>query len=439
MRRTALSVIGLILFPIVLQAQRADSLTLDDCYRNAMARYPLSSQLALLEEKNEVEIRKLNTNYLPNINIAGHASYQSDVTRVDVIFDPIYLPPPIDMEFAAPAPTVPFPPKDQYKINLNIDQVIYDGGITSGQKKVEQANLEIEKQNVEIELYKVKEQINQVFFSIVLLQENEKLLGVLREQLNDKYDDLESAVKYGMALESDLDVVAAERIRIDQQLAEARIGREAALQMLGELCSLDIAPGTLLVLPNPVVETGQYANQRLEYGLFDMYKMRNEAARRLVDAQWMPKLAGYGQLGYGQPGLNMMDPSWDTYYIFGARLKWNVWNWNKYKKEKQVIELHDQIISTRQASFDKNIRVATAKDIAEIEKYEYLISKDIEIIRLRKRVAETASSQLDNGVITSTDYIQRVNDATQAEINLKTHEIMLIQAKVNYNATVGRL
>jgi outer membrane protein TolC len=439
MKKIYFSILIPILFPLQTLAQVPDSLTLDDCYRSTLAQYPLSSQFALLEDKNEIELRKLNTNYLPQVNIGGHASYQSDVTKVDVIFDPIYLPPPFDIEFAAPTPTVPFPPKDQYKINLNLDQIIYDGGITAGQKDVERANYEIEKQNVEVELYKVKEQVNRVFFSIVLMQENERLLKVLQSQINDKLKDMGSAVKYGVALESDRDVLAAELIRIDQQLAEVSISREAAIIMLEELTYLDIGPETYLVLPDPSIAMDQYSNERLEYALFDMYKMRNEAAMKLADAQWMPRIAGYGQLGYGKPGLNMMDPAWDTYYIFGARLQWKIWNWNKYKKEKQVLELQDQIIDTRQASFDKNTRVETARDIAEIKKYQYLISKDVEIIALRKRVAETASSQFDNGVITSTDYIQRVNDATQAEINLKTHEIQLIQAKVNYNATLGRL
>ncbi len=439
MKRIIIYLGMLILAPLMASSQIQDSLTLEDCYSHAIVQYPLSAQFALLDQKNDLEIKKLNTNYLPHLNLNGTASYQSEVTRVNVIFNPIYLPPPIDQELPAPTPIVPYPPKDQYKINLNINQVIYDGGVTAGQKKVEDANYTIEKQNVEIELYQVKQQINHVFFSIVLLQESEELLLVLKSQINDKLKDVESAVKYGMALESDHDVLAAELINIDQQLAEVRISRDAAFIMLEELTSSEIDPDTYLVLPDPEVSINQFENQRLEYTLFDLYKARNAAARKLTEAQWMPKIAGYGQLGYGQPGLNMMDPRWDTYYIFGAKLNWDIWNWNKFKKEKQVLDVHDQIINTQQESFNKNIKVASAQDIAEIRKYEYLVQKDFEIITLRKRVANTASSQLDNGVITSTDYIQRVNDATQAEINLKTHEIQLVQAKINYQATLGKL
>ena len=439
MKRLLIILCSTILVFDLAYPQAPDSLTLEECHQRAIEQYPLSAQFALLEQKNELEIKKLNTNYLPHVNINGQASYQSEVTKVNVIFKPIYLPPPIDQELPAPSPVVPYPPKDQYKFNLNIDQVIYDGGITANQKKVELANHTIERQNVEIELYRLKQQINHVFFSITLLQESELLLQVLKSQIGDKLKDIESAVKYGMALESDHDVLAAELMKIEQQMAEVIISKETAFIMLQELTSSDINPNTRLVLPEPQVALDQYENKRLEYALFDLYKSRNEAARKLVNAQWMPKVVGYGQLGYGQPGLNMMDPRWDTYYIFGARLNWNISNWNKYKKESQVLDVQNQIINTQKESFDKNIKVATAQDVAEVKKYEYLILKDNEIIRLRNRVAKTASSQLDNGVITSTDYIQRVNDATQAEINMKTHEIQLIQAKINYLATVGKL
>ncbi|MEA3479477.1 MAG: TolC family protein [Bacteroidota bacterium] len=439
MKRLLIILCSIILVFDLSYPQAPDSLTLEECHQRAIEQYPLSAQFTLLEQKNELEIKKLNTNYLPHVNINGQASYQSEVTKVNVIFKPIYLPPPINQELPAPSPVVPYPPKDQYKFNLNIDQVIYDGGITANQKKVELANHTIERQNVEIELYRLKQQINHVFFSITLLQESELLLQVLKSQIGDKLKDIESAVKYGMALESDHDVLAAELMKIEQQMAEVIISKEAAFIMLQELTSSDINPNTHLVLPEPQVALDQYENKRLEYALFDLYKSRNEAARKLVNAQWMPKVVGYGQLGYGQPGLNMMDPRWDTYYIFGARLNWNIWNWNKYKKESQVLDVQNQIINTQKESFDKNIKVATAQDVAEVKKYEYLILKDNEIIKLRNRVAKTASSQLDNGVITSTDYIQRVNDATQAEINMKTHEIQLIQAKINYLATVGKL
>ena len=434
-----LFIVAGILFWQISLAQTPDSLTLDDCYRRAVANYPLTNQFELLASKNKIQLKKLNTNYLPHLNINGQASYQSDVTQVEVIFQPMYLPPPLDIQLPALAPGIPVPPKDQYRITLDLNQTIYDGGITSRQKNIERTNLEIDRQNVEIELYKLKEQINQVFFGIVLLQENSKLLIVFKKEISNKLEDIETAVKYGIALESDKDVLLAELIRIEQQLEEVEITKNAWFRVLGELMSVKTDPSTYLILPDPHYTPGKFENSRLEYELFDLQKEKINATKRLASAQWMPKLMGFGQLGYGKPGLNMMNNTFDTYYIVGASLNWNIWNWNKYKKESQILDLQSLIINSRKETFNKITRIAAENDIAEIRKYEALIRKDHEIIELRNKIAGTASSQLDNGIITSTDYVTKVNDAVQSKINLETHKIQLVQAKMKYLATIGEL
>ncbi|MBE9491839.1 MAG: TolC family protein [Bacteroidetes bacterium] len=434
-----LFIVAGILFWQISLAQTPDSLTLDDCYRRAVANYPLTNQFELLASKNKIQLKKLNTNYLPHLNINGQASYQSDVTQVEVVFQPMYLPPPLDIQLPALTPDIPVPPKDQYRITLGLNQTIYDGGITSRQKYVERTNLEIDRQNVEIELYKLKEQINQVFFGIVLLQENSKLLIVFKKEISNKLKDIETAVKYGIALESDKDVLLAELIKIEQQLEEVEITKNAWFRVLGELMSVKADPSTYLILPDPHYAPGKFENSRLEYELFDLQKEKINATKRLTSAQWMPKLMGFGQLGYGKPGLNMMNNTFDTYYIVGASLNWNIWNWNKYKKENQILDLQSLIINSRKETFNKITRITAENDIAEIRKYEALIRKDHEIIELRDKIAGTASSQLDNGIITSTDYVTKVNDAVQSKINLETHKIQLVQAKMKYLATIGEL
>jgi outer membrane protein TolC len=358
---------------------------------------------------------------------------------VQVNFKPIYIPPPVDQNLGTPSPDIPVPPKDQYIVSLNLDQTLYDGGLTSKQKKVEMASLEIDRQNVEIELYKLKGQINRVYFGIAILQENEKMLRLLKEDMGTKLKDLETAIKYGTVLESEGDVLRAEMIKIDQQITEVEISKMASFSMLEELLSVEIDPETRLLLPSPQNQFDSFENKRLEYQLFSLQQYRIEESKKLVSAQWMPQVMGYGQLGYGNPGLNMINDKFDSFYIFGARLQWKLWNWNKYKKENQVLELQSQILDNQKETFDKNIRVAVEQDMAEIRKYEALIIKDHEIIKLREKIAKTASTQLDNGVITSTDYVTRVNDAAQSKINLETHKIRLTQAKINYLNTLGKL
>ena len=420
-------------------AQLPDTLTLAYCHEFAVSSYPNAGKKDLLNAASEVQRKKLNANYLPQVHINGQATYQSDVTKVDVIIPPFYLPPPIDME-VSPAPLdTPIPPNDQYRVTMDINQVIYDGGITGKQKKVDMAGYEIEKQRIEVELHKLKESINTVFFSIILMQENTKLLSILMNELKSKLKDVNAAVEHGVALSADRDVIKAEIIRIEQQLDETSIQREAFINILGELISQDIPPEASLALPEDEPTSASYAPLRPEHQIYEMQKNLLEDSKDLVTSTWMPKVSGFGQLGYGNPGLNMLMDEFTPFYIVGARLHWPILNWDQNKKEKQILGLRQNMIDKERETFDKNLNVALEQHIASMKKYETLMMKDIMVIELRANISRTASSQLDNGVITSSDYVSRLNEEAQSKLNLEVHKVRLAQARVDYLTTLGIL
>ena len=419
--------------------QVPDTLSLEMCHELALSSYPTAYRTELLNAASEIQQKKLSANYLPQVQINGQASYQSDVPQVDVAIPPFYLPPPIDT-YVAPAPLeTPIPPKDQYKFTMDVYQVIYDGGITGSQKKLDLARYEIEKQRVEVELNSLKENINSIFFSIILMQENEKLLGVLLENLHNKLEDVSSAVEHGMALGSDRDVLNAEIIMIEQQLDETAIQKEAFISILSELISEELTVQIMLDMPEHIISSASYDPARPELEIYDIQRSMLEDSKDLITGTWRPKLSGFGQLGYGNPGLNVLKDEWTPFYIVGARLNWKVWNWNQNKKDKQILGLQQELVDREQEAFDKNLGIALEQHLADMRKYESLMEKDLEVIGLRISIARTASSQFDNGVITSSDYVSRMNEEAQAKLNMEVHKVKLAKAKVDYLTTLGVL
>lgn len=428
--------IWLIFLSAFANAQLPDTLSLKQCHDIAINNYPLSKQFSLLEEQNDIRLKGLNTNYLPQLAINGQATYQSEVTEVDVVIPDITIP-GSGITITPQQPQVEPPPKDQYKITLDLQQSIYDGGITSKQKDIQNLDLEISKQSIEIELYKLKENINSVYFSIILLQESNNLLHVLKSQLNNKLEETESAVRNGVLLESERDILLAELLKLEQQITEVESSRMAAVNILSELMSEELDENTILEIPDPHIQSYAFNNTRPEFQLFNMQISKIESSKKLITSSWNPRLFGFGSLGYGKPGLNMLSNEFKEFYIVGAKLNWQLWNWNKNKRDKEVLDIQNEIIRTQQETFNKNVKVGAESKLSDIQKYEKLISKDLEIISIRERVANTASSQLDNGVITSTEYVSRLNEATQAKINMQSHKIQLVQAKINYLAATG--
>jgi len=425
------------LLALISRGQVPDTLTLALCHELAIGSSPVAERTQLLESASELQQKKLNAGYLPQVQLNGQATYQSDVTAVDVEVPSFYLPPPIDMQ-VTPAPLqAPRPSNDQYKFTMDVYQVIYDGGMTGSKKKVDLAAYEIEKQQVEVEMQQLKERVNSIYFSIVLLQENRKLLMLLTDNLNAKLTDLDAGVEHGVVLATERDVLRAEIIRVRQQLDETDIQREAFLGMLEELISQDLSPSVMLALPDMNVSSTPYTPVRPELRMFEIQKGMLEESKDLVTGSWRPKLSGFGQLGYGNPGLNMLEDAWQPFYIVGARLNWQLWNWNQNKKEKQIIGLRQEIVDRGRESFDKNLNIALEQYMADMRKYEKLISSDKEVIALRGNISKTASSQLDNGVITSSDFVSRLNEEAQARLNLEVHKVKLARAKVDYLTALG--
>ncbi|MFH1937647.1 MAG: TolC family protein, partial [Bacteroidota bacterium] len=415
---------GLFFLAILVQTasvQSQDTITLDYCYRMAEQNYPLAGQIDLLASSNVLKIKNLNKNWLPAINVNGQLSYQSDVTKVE-----------IDLPAGFPPLQMPVLEKDWYKATLDVSQTIWDGNVTRDQKKLEEVNLQVDQTSVRAELYKLKERVNQFYFSIILLNQNEKHLISTRIQVGEKLVEVKAGIHYGAVLQSTADALEAEIIQIDQRLTETRMDRTGLFHMLSELLGVDVPESSHLILPNPSITGYSYQNMRLENEVFDLQRARLEVMRNMVTTKWNPKFFAFGQAGVGRPALNMLANDFEPFYVVGARLNWTPWNWNANKNEKKILEIHSSILLRQQESFDKNLKIQAEKDLSEILKNLEVMEKDREIIVLRERISLAASSQLDNGVITSSEYVTRLTEERQARLNYEIHRIQLARAKLAY-------
>jgi outer membrane protein TolC len=404
------------------------TLTLDSCYRLAEKNWPLVRQIDLIAGSSDLKVKNLNKNYLPQSNLNGSASYQSDVTQVSVPLPAGY--PPLDM------PTLS---KDWYKAALDINQSIWDGNVTSYSKKLEKYNREVDQTAVRSELYKLKDRVNQVYFSILLLNANDTLLADNYDRVESKLKEVNVAVRNGAALQMNADVLHAELIRIVQMMDESAGDRKAACGMLSELLGVPVEISTRLVMPSPVVSSFVFENKRLENEVFNLQESRTGVMHDMVTTKWNPKLWAYGELGYGRPGLNMLENSFAPWAIVGAKFTWTFWNWNANKNEKKILDIQADILRSQQSAFDRNLRVQAERDLAEIEKAQVALTKDQDIIDLRARISKASSIQLDNGVITSSDYVSRLKEEAQARLNYDIHQIQLVKAKLNYLYNQGKL
>ncbi|UAB74911.1 TolC family protein [Mesoflavibacter sp. SCSIO 43206] len=405
---------------ITLPSVAQQSITLEQCYQLVIENYPLAKQTQLLDAQNKLDKEVVSTSKLPQLSLDAQATYQSDVIEI-------------------PIPNAGIEPlnKDQYRATLSVNQLIYNGGATDATLDLKSAQLKTKQKQVEVSLYQLKQQINQLYFSILLVQESELLLNAKKEQLEVKLKEVQSGIKYGVILPSSDKVLEAELLKLSQQFKELVSNKASLIATLSSLISKPLNDS--VVFQNPLVETGlQTELARPELELFQLKKEEITTSENVLSKQNAPKLLGFASGGYGNPGLNMLDNSFQPFYTVGVKLNWNVFDWNSNKKQRESLAINKDIVENETEIFKLNTNIQLNQQQKEIDKIEEFIASDLEIINLRKEVLKSTDSQLKNGVITSSAYITEFTNLYEDENTLVKHKIQLQLAKANYNVIKGQ-
>lgn len=401
----------------------ADTLTLEESYEVLYRNHPLAEQNALYSEASRYKIENLNTNYLPKLTLNAQATYQSAVT---------------EFPFTTPAFQPPKQYKDQYKIFLDVKQVVYDGGLTGSRVEAEESQLNVERQRTEVELYQLKQRVNDMYFAVLLSQQNREILELSRSSIEQRLREMELKIINGQIPGNTRYPLQAELLKVEQEISDAEMRRKAAVKMLSDLIEKPLDENVMLSVPEPNVAA--YTNStgaRPEQRLFQLQKTQIEALKNVSDAQTMPKVNLFGQGGYGRPGLNFLDNNFKEYYTVGISFIWSPLDWGMDDNEKQIYTVNQELVDVQKENFERNLKVTLDNYISEIQRLEELIKLDRGIIEARERTTEIAASQVQNGTLTPTNYITELNAETQARLLLVTHRLQLAQAKINYLTAKG--
>jgi len=427
-RRVLILILLIISFSENTKAQKI--LTLKECYDMAMVTNALAGEKASYSDISKLKDQNLSKGWLPSLDANGSFVYNSSVVDMSGVLGSLPIP--------GIANAIKPLPNEQYRITVDINQVIYDGGAIKGARALEKADLSVNEKQTEAELYKLRGQINGYYFNLLLLARQKELLTNYVEVIKKRISSLQSAVTNGIVLRSDIDVLTSEKIKIEQQLTENEIRNIALLKILSGMIGTEIDSSTKFIIPT---QSSELTNELLrpELQLFDLRKEQLSAGIKLIDSKRMPKAFGFATLGYGNPpGSNFFKDEFAPYYVLGAGIKWNIFDWNKTKNEKQVIVLQQGIIENRKSDLSDNlIRMLSSKN-SEITSLKTLIETDSELINLRKRITASAESQYENGTITATDYLTELNSERQALINYEIHKINLVLAIVEYLNISGK-
>jgi outer membrane protein TolC len=401
----------------------SQTITIDYCQEKAESNYPAIARYDIIEKTKEFNIANANKAFLPQGTLSAQGTWQSDVTSINLNMPGIEIP-TID--------------QDQYRIVAELNQLLWDGGIISAQKKSMQANAELEKKQLDNEIYTLRERVNNLYFGIFLMKEQLKQIDILEKELKRNYDNIQVYLHNGLANETDLNVVRVEQLKTGQQRINLESNLDAYIQMLSVLIGEQINSNLEFVKPNPGSTLILTVINRPEMEMFEAQEHAIESQKLLLNAKIKPTIGAFAQGGYGKPGLNMFDNKLTPYFIGGIRVSWNFSNLYTLKADKKKIDLQKLAVNSHRDTFLHNLNIVIPQQQIEIDKFRRTMNDDNEIIKLQTQIRETAEVKVENGTMTVSDLIKEIN-AEEAVKRAKTlHEIQFLMSVYSLKYTTNQ-
>ena len=409
-----------------LQPTPPDTLTLEYCYSKIESDYPLAQKIRLQDEIINLNKKIANTAAYPQLNFGAQASYQSEVAEIQT---------PPGSPFTGPDLS-----KDQYKATMDISQSIYNGGAVEIRKSLEEISGERQQYSTQIQLHQLKQQVNEVYFGILLAQQQLEVIQALSENLRVQIRDIRSKIDNGVLLPSQNYILEADLEKAEQDSIEIQSNIQSGYKILAQLIGEDLHAQTKLSLPeiDPLYEQqDSLVHFRPEFDLFESNRQALDYQINLAQTNKIPSVSAFGTAAYGRPGFNFFENDLHPYYIVGLRVQWNFWGSQNASTQQQVYGLQKKSLTEDQRAFERQLKGSLSKIREEIQSLQKQISRDREIIKLREKVVATVASQMKNGAATATEYTTELNKATQARLSMRLHTIRLEQAKIDYQTTLG--
>ena len=393
--------------------------TLEECQLAAERNYPLIKQYGLIEKTTELTVANIQKGWLPQVSASAQATYQSDVVAFPDQMQAIYQQMGLDMKGLT---------KDQYRVGIDVSQTVYDGGAISSQKRIAREQGKVLTAQNEVNIYNVRKRVNEMYFALLMLDEQMKLNQDLQELLSGNERKLASMVKNGTAAESDWQNVKAERLNVVQQATDLEGHKQMIRRMLSTFCGIEVKQLSRPPLTPP--DSGG-ENRRPELKALDAQIGLYNAQEKALDAALMPKLGVFAQGFYGYPGLNMfgdmMRHDWSLNGIVGARLTWNIGALYTRKNDKAKLQLQRDLTESNRDVFLFNNNLEQIQQNENISRYKKLMADDEEIISLRQAVRKAAESKLSHGIIDVNDLVREINAENAARVQQSMHEIEMLK------------
>ena len=394
--------LAMILLPIAVHA-----LSLNEACSMARDNYPAIRQYRMIEQSRDFTLDNVMKVWLPQVSISAGAYGFTDILKSDKKMEQAGM----DMNnFMANA-------------SVMIKQSLYDGGQIAARKKVVWAESQVQKQQLDVSMYAINEQVDQLFFSILLLDEQLEQNALLQKDLATSEQTIRSMMTGGIANQTDLDAILVERLKAEQQNESLLASRQSYLRMLGVFVGKDLTAAAE-TLEKPAQGYVRANVNRPELKYYASQNLLLDAQRKQLNTQLRPTV---GIFGMGMVHSKMSDMLNNGMMVAGVSVSWNIGALYTRKNDIRKIEVQRQINDSQREVFLFNNRLQNEEANGAIASLKRQIEKDEEIVRLRENIRGKSDRKVELGTKSVNELVSDINAVSLARAQKAMHEIQLLK------------
>jgi outer membrane protein TolC len=416
--------ITLLLLGVFTTSNAQSVLTLDSCINQAYRNFEFNKQVEYTNQVTEANVSGIKKNYLPTLDLNAMATYQNEQIS-------------IPLAFPIPGFEAPVAPLNINTALFTLRQWIYDGSMTHNQRLIQEASGNVQLQEIGVQKLEVKNSVMQLYFSILLLEKQQVILLDKASVLQSRLKEVDAAVESNVLLASDRDMLKAEIVQLKQRSTEIEFGRKSSISGLSQLLGIDISEDTKFTQPEAEITPSTDLSMRPDVKLMDYQMNVLEAQKGMIKSSYLPKIGVFADGGLGYPGYNLFKDEISPMAKVGVSLQWHIFDWNKGSTQRQTLDLSQNILRLKQDRLKMQVGVQREAQQSQMEKTRQLMLNDAELLDLYTSISAAYAAQLENGTITSADYIQQLNKEQEARTNLELHKLQLLIATLNYNTIIN--
>jgi outer membrane protein TolC len=396
-------------------------ITISYCQERAQANYPLIKEYDLIKKSTDYTLSNANKAYLPQVSlnliggiIAGGfpTSSQGNGQKAEK--------------------------NNTQLIGIaQVNQTIWDGGATRVQKDIARANSEVETANIDVSIYSVRENINQVYFGILVIDEQLKQLQISNENLIRSLENIKLSKDNGLAYTSDVDEVRSEILNLEQKRLDFVFTRKGYVKMLSFLIGQALNDTTQLEKPVLIGTVDSVINNRPELKLYKSQLKLIEAQSATDKVNLMPKIGVIGAGVMLLPGVSLGNSKLKGIGVLGLGVSWSMGNLYTNSNNKNLTRLSMDKISDQRDAFLFTNHFQLMQAASEIDRERAILSKDEEIVALKGEITKSYQIRFDNGMCSMNDLVTSINKESEARSNRALHLVQLLMSTYNYMLMSG--